>query len=307
MLGWAPACPCWVEGPEGSSWQGGQHGFETRTGAALATPRGHVLSPSTEEPAALSRSAGGGDVASPLAAMRFCPALEAPSQAGLGAGAGGLCPWRWEGSAGGGTVSSRRETGPGRPGRQPPRRCYSPGRRDGAGRDAWSLRATPARSPQTDWSAVPPPCRCSASQSRVLGTSWQLVGDGLAALRTLRPVTEGWTDCARWTRGTKAVLSPRFKDGRVGETSTPVFLPSGPDAGRVEAGAYKAGCPQAGRGREEQTSGRTGGERLQAGCGSFPVGTGGACPQGGSVFPGLSANPGRRSPCDGASPRGPPE
>ena len=184
MLGWAPACPCWVEGPEGSSWQGGQHGFETRTGAALATPRGHVLSPSTEEPAALSRSAGGGDVASPLAAMRFCPALEAPSQAGLGAGAGGLCPWRWEGSAGGGTVSSRRETGPGRPGRQPPRRCYSPGRRDGAGRDAWSLRATPARSPQTDWSAVPPPCRCSASQSRVLGTSWQLVGDGLAALRT---------------------------------------------------------------------------------------------------------------------------
>ena len=104
----------------------------------------------------------------------------------------------------------------------------------------------------------------------------------------------------------KLSFPPRFKDGRVGETSTPIFLPSGPGAGRAEAGAYKAGCLQAGRGREEQTWGRTGGEHLQAGCGSFPACTGGACPQGGSVSPGLSANSEDGAPAMAPPPEDPP-
>lgn len=153
--------------------------------APVAAPRGHLLSPSTMEPMALSRSAGGGDSASPLAAMWFCPALGAPSQAGLGAGAGGLCPWRWEGSASGGTVSSQRETGPGRPGRRPLHRCCSPGRqgRSWAGRRGLSEPPPPGYLRQTGIQS-PRPAAIQPSQSWVPGTSWQPVGDGLAALKS---------------------------------------------------------------------------------------------------------------------------
>lgn len=193
--------------------------------APVAAPRGHLLSPSTEEPVALSRSAGGGDAASPLAAMWFCPALGAPSQAGLGAGAGGLCPWRWGGSASGGTVSSQRETGPGRPGRRPLRRCCSPGRqgRSWAGRRGLSGPPPPGHLRQTGVQSA----LTVMGPGHLVATSG---GDGLAALkstqqaalRTLRPVMEGWTDCARWMRVTRAVLSPQIQ-GRGGKPAPPCF------------------------------------------------------------------------------------
>lgn len=272
MLGRAPAHPCWVAGPEGSSLQGGQHGFETRTGAALAAPRGHVLSPSTEEPAALSRSAGGGDAASPLAAMRFCPALEAPSQAGLGTGAGGLCPWRREGSAGGGTVSSRRETGPGRPGRRPPRRCCSPGRRGGAGRGAVASQGHPRSPPQQ--TGVQPPALPLFSLT-VMGPGHLVAtSGGWSGCPEDTAPSDGGLDrlCAVAARNKSCPSPPRFKDGGVGEASTPVFLPSGPGAGGAEAGAYKAGCLQAGRGREEQAWGCTRRRASAGGMWLFPSG-----------------------------------
>ena len=180
---------------------------------------------------------------------------------------------------------------------------------DGAelGGTPWSLRATPARSPQTDLSAVPPPCRCSASRSWVLGTLWQLVGDDLAALRTLHSVTEGWTDCARWTRGTKAVLSPQIQGWQGGGNQYPHISTIRTRCGQSGGGSLQGRVPAGwqGTGRADLGAHRRGASA--GGMWLFPsVHWRGLSPRRVCV-PRPQCKLGRRCPCNGASPRGPPE
>lgn len=158
---------------------------------------------------------------------------------------------------------------------------------DGAelGGAPWPLRATPARHPSRPL-ATPadhsPPQQTGVQPPALPPFSLTVMGPG-----HLVATSGGWSGCPEDTapsdggldrlcavaaRNKSCPSPPRFQDGGVGEASTPVFLPSGPGAGGAEAGAYKAGCLQAGRGREEQAWGCTRRRASAGGMWLFPSG-----------------------------------